>query len=148
MFSRIDHRRRLRNTFWCRYACVYVFLSVPARVYVPISWERNGTFLVKVFIRFLVKVPNFSTASDTYVYLCIIYHNVSRAVYVYFCYRKASVARKKGHPRSYRFSRRTRAFHDDETLSPSQKSSNYNHEYAKLRTRKISSYSYLEVTLN
>lgn len=66
-----------------------------ARVHLPISRERNGTFLVKVFIRFLVKVSNFSAASDTYVYLCIIYHNVSRAVYVYFCYRKASVARKK-----------------------------------------------------
>lgn len=95
MFSRIDHGRRLRNTFWRR--CMCVSERSCACVYVPISWERNGTFLVKVFIRFLVKVPNFSTASDTYVYLCIIYHNVSRAVYVYFCYpaKPPSLARKK-----------------------------------------------------
>lgn len=104
-------RSRTRIYVYVRvYTCVCVcvcFERFCARVYLPISRERNGTFLVKVFIRFLVKVSNFSAASDTYVYLCIIYHNVSRAVYVYFCYRKASVARekKKRTARGYRFSR-------------------------------------------
>lgn len=62
--------------------CVFFCARVPPRVR-AFQYRGNATFLVKVFIRFLAEVPNFPNAPDTYVYLCIIYHNVSRAQFMY-----------------------------------------------------------------
>lgn len=140
VFTHCIHQCRFTRPCACLYVCVW---RSCARVYLPISRKRNGTFLVKVFIRFLVKVSNFSAASDTYVYLCIIYHNVSRAVYVYFCYRKVSVAKKKERAvRLLFFLANSCAFcGSNKTSSPLRKWNNYNHRYVKLSTCKILLYS-------
>lgn len=160
MCLRIDHKRRpsfLRTIFWCRlcacvcvHVCMCVYLCIRAFLRARLSsniartqrnFSRKSLYKIsckgfKLFCRFC----------DTYVYLCIIYHNVSRAVYVYFCYRKASVARKKRDQRGYHFSWRTcAAFRGGKTSSPSRKLSNYNCRYREV-FYEISLRSYRAIT--
>lgn len=72
-----------------------------------IATEAQRNFSrIKVFIRFLVKVPNFPIVSDTYVYLCIIYHNVSRAVQ--FMYISVTANRPAGERKKMQTAHRAR----------------------------------------
>lgn len=119
MCLRIDHKRRpsfLRIIFRYRLrACMCVFERSCARVYLPISRERNETFLVKVFIRFLVKVSNFSAASVILMYIYALFIIMYLAQFMYISVIPQSLGSEKkkggagGDPRSYHFSWRTRA---------------------------------------
>lgn len=100
MCLRIDHKRHpfLRTIFRYRlqtHACVCVFERSCARVYLPISRERNETFLVKVFIRFLVKVSNFSAASVILMYIYALFIIMYLAQFMYISVMPQSLGSEK-----------------------------------------------------